>query len=62
VAVAATSYLVTTEDRTASPELQRFVADRMAARTIEVPSGHLSMITYPDRVARFLVEAACQAG
>ena len=53
-----TSYLVTTEDRTTAPELQRFVAERMGARTVEIPSGHLSMVTHPDRVARFLVAAA----
>jgi pimeloyl-ACP methyl ester carboxylesterase len=56
-----TSYLVTTDDRTTSPELQRFLALRMGARTIEVASGHLSMVTHPDRVARFLLDAARQA-
>jgi pimeloyl-ACP methyl ester carboxylesterase len=51
------SYLVTTEDRTTAPELQHFLAGRMAARKVEVPSGHLSLVTHPEQVARFLVEA-----
>lgn len=53
-----TSYLVTTEDRTTDPELQRFLAARMGARTIEIKSGHLSMITKPEQVSRFLLDAA----
>jgi len=53
-----TSYLITSDDRTTAPELQRFVAERMRARTSEVATGHLSMITRPDRVARFLLDAA----
>jgi pimeloyl-ACP methyl ester carboxylesterase len=51
------SYLVTTEDRTTAPELQHFLAGRMAARKTEVASGHLSMVTHPEQVARFLCEA-----
>jgi pimeloyl-ACP methyl ester carboxylesterase len=50
-------YLVTTQDRTTATELQRFVAQRMKAKTIEVRSGHLSMITQPRTVARFILEA-----
>jgi len=52
------SYLVTTQDRTTAPELQRFVAGRMTARTTEISSGHLSMISHPAEVAEFLLGAA----
>src|SRR3984957_4087123 len=35
-------YAVSTEDRTINPELERFMAKRMGAKTIEVKSSHLS--------------------
>jgi pimeloyl-ACP methyl ester carboxylesterase len=50
-------YVVTTQDRTTAPELQRFVAKRMNADTIEVPSGHLSFITHPEVVTAFVLGA-----
>jgi predicted alpha/beta hydrolase family esterase len=52
-----TRYVITTDDRTTAPELQRFVAQRMGARTLEINSGHLSMITHPDTVAPFILDA-----
>lgn len=51
------SYVVTTADRTTSPELQRFVATRMKARTTVVNSGHLSFLTHPDTIARVILDA-----
>src|ERR1700748_924182 len=36
-------YAVSTEDRTINPDLQRFMAKRMSAKTIEVKSSHLSL-------------------
>lgn len=50
-------YAVSAEDRTINPDLERFMAKRMNASTIEVPAGHLSMISHPDRIAG-LIEAA----
>src|SRR5262249_7881660 len=38
-------YAVSTQDRTTSPELERFLANRMHATTIEVDASHLSLIT-----------------
>ncbi|MEW2500975.1 alpha/beta hydrolase [Amycolatopsis sp. NPDC047767] len=55
------SYVITTADRTTSPELQRFVAARMKARTTVVDSGHLSFITHPDVVTRVILEAVHRA-
>jgi pimeloyl-ACP methyl ester carboxylesterase len=52
-----TRYLITTDDRTTDPQLQRFVAKRMGAKTLEINSGHLSLITHPDTVAPFILEA-----
>jgi len=41
------SYIVATKDRTAQPELQRFVAKRMSATTPEVASSHVPMLSNP---------------
>ena len=35
-------YAVSTEDRTINPDLERFMAKRMGAKTIEVKASHLS--------------------
>jgi pimeloyl-ACP methyl ester carboxylesterase len=51
-------YAVSTQDRTTSPELQRFVAARMKAKTIEVASSHVSLISHPREIAGVIVEAA----
>ncbi|MBB3964208.1 pimeloyl-ACP methyl ester carboxylesterase [Rhizobium metallidurans] len=51
-------YAVSTEDRTINPDLERFMAKRMSARTIELKSSHLSMISHPDEITRMIVEAA----
>jgi pimeloyl-ACP methyl ester carboxylesterase len=45
-------YAISRQDRTTSPELERFLADRMHATTIEIDSGHLSLVTHPDQVAQ----------
>ncbi|SMD18298.1 alpha/beta fold hydrolase [Kibdelosporangium aridum] len=52
-----TRYLITTDDRTTNPQLQRFVAKRMGAQTAEVSTGHLSFIVRPSLVARFILDA-----
>lgn len=51
-------YVITTDDRTAAPELQRYVARRMNARTTTVATGHLSILIRPDVAARVILEAA----
>jgi pimeloyl-ACP methyl ester carboxylesterase len=51
-------YAVSRQDRTISPELERFLATRMGASTIEVDAGHLSLITHPDEVADLILYAA----
>lgn len=54
-------YAVSTEDRTINPDLQRFMAKRMGAKTIEVTASHLSLISRPDDIAGLILEAAGQA-
>ena len=56
-----TWYAVSTKDRTISPELERFLAKRMKARTIELESSHLSLISHPDEIANLILEAAGKA-
>ena len=51
-------YAVSVDDRTINPDLERFMAARMGARTIEVRSSHLSMISHPDEITRLILEAA----
>ncbi|UKK84478.1 alpha/beta hydrolase [Sphingopyxis sp. BSN-002] len=51
-------YAVSSEDRTINPDLERFMAKRMGAKTIEIEASHLSMISHPDAIARLIVEAA----
>ncbi len=51
-------YAVSSEDRTINPELERFMAKRMGAKTIEVKASHLSLISHPDVIAGLILEAA----
>src|SRR4029078_6056434 len=53
-------YAVSTEDRTINPDLERFMAKRMGARTIEVKASHLSLISQPEEITRLNREAAGQ--
>jgi pimeloyl-ACP methyl ester carboxylesterase len=54
-------YAVSTEDRTINPDLERFMAKRMGAKTIEVKASHLALISQPDTIAKLILEAAGQA-
>jgi hypothetical protein len=53
-------YAVSTEDRTINPDLERFMAKRMNAKTIEVKASHLSLISHPDAITRLILEAGGQ--
>ena len=53
-------YAVSTEDRTINPELERFMAKRMGAKTIEVKASHVSLISQPDTITKLILEAAGQ--
>ncbi len=52
------SYIVATEDRTVQPELERFVAKRMGAKTTEVASSHVAMLSHPTVVIEVIRAAA----
>lgn len=53
-----TFYIVGTEDRTVHPELERFVAKRMNAKTTELASSHVPMLSQPQRVYEVIRDAA----
>jgi pimeloyl-ACP methyl ester carboxylesterase len=53
-------YAVSTEDRTINPDLERFMAKRMSAKTIEVKASHLALISQPDAITNLILEAAGQ--
>ena len=53
-------YAVSTDDRTINPDLERFMAKRMSARTIELKASHLSLISQPEAISRLILEAAGQ--
>jgi len=55
-----TGYLVSCvapKDRTINPDLERFMAKRMGARTIEVNASHLALISQPDAITNLIMEA-----
>ena len=56
-----TWYSVSTRDRTTSPELERFLAKRMNAKTIELDSSHVAMISHPKEIADLIQAAATHA-
>jgi pimeloyl-ACP methyl ester carboxylesterase len=57
-----TWYQISTDDRTINPELQRFLAKRMDATTLELASSHLSLLSHPREIARFILSAAGHKG
>jgi pimeloyl-ACP methyl ester carboxylesterase len=54
-------YAVSKQDQTIAPDLERFLANRMKARTIEVDAGHLSLISHPKEIADLILAAAGRA-
>jgi len=56
-----TAYLVATQDRMIPPSVQRMMAKRSGAKTIEVASSHAVMLSHPREVAAFIASAAVAA-
>jgi pimeloyl-ACP methyl ester carboxylesterase len=53
-------YMIAQHDQALPPDAQRMFANRMGATTVEVPSGHLAMVSHPAEVAK-LTETAAEA-
>jgi pimeloyl-ACP methyl ester carboxylesterase len=51
-------FVVASNDRTISPDQERFTAERMGAKTITVPTSHVAMLAAPKEVAALIIEAA----
>ena len=51
-------YAVSKQDLTINPDLERYLASRMKATTIEVDAGHLSLISHPREIADLILKAA----
>jgi pimeloyl-ACP methyl ester carboxylesterase len=51
-------YIVAEADRAVHPDLQRFVAKRMGATTVETNSSHVPMLSQPDLVVGVIRQAA----
>ncbi len=51
-------YAVSKDDKTISPEFERFLAARMKATTIELDAGHLSLVSHPRQIADLILAAA----
>jgi pimeloyl-ACP methyl ester carboxylesterase len=51
-------YAVSKNDRTISPDLERFMANRMNATTIELEASHLSIVSKAKEVSDLILEAS----
>lgn len=51
-------YLVSQDDRAINPDLERFLARRIGATTVEVKASHVPFLTHPREVARLITTAA----
>src|SRR5437667_4742843 len=51
-------YAVSKFDQTISPDLERFLAARMNATTVELEAGHLSLVSHPQAIADLILAAA----
>jgi pimeloyl-ACP methyl ester carboxylesterase len=55
-------YLVAQNDEAIPPDAERLFASRMGATTVEVPSGHVAIISHPQEVADLIEKAAESVG
>src|SRR3984893_17606080 len=54
-------YLVATADEAIPPDAERLFAKRMGANPIEVPAGHLAMVSHPAETVKLIESAAAVA-
>lgn len=52
-----TWFVIASSDRTISPEQERSTAERMRAKTLTLPTSHVPMLSQPEKVAAFVIEA-----
>src|SRR5256886_15309455 len=54
-------YIVSQDDKAINPDLERFYANRMKAKTTEVKASHVPFLSHPPVVARVIEQAAAGA-
>jgi pimeloyl-ACP methyl ester carboxylesterase len=57
-----TWFIVAEHDKAITPGLEEWLAQRMNATTISLPTCHLAMLQEPQRVAEFIEQAAMAVG
>jgi pimeloyl-ACP methyl ester carboxylesterase len=55
-------FVVAENDRAISPDQERSTAERMKAKILSLPTSHLPMLSQPQKVADFVIEAAKSFG
>jgi pimeloyl-ACP methyl ester carboxylesterase len=51
-------YVVAANDRMIAPDLERRFAATANSKTITLPSSHVPMLSHPEEVAKFIIDAA----
>ncbi len=51
-------FLVAQNDQVIPPDAERLFAKRMGAKTVEIASSHVAMVSHPDDVCKLVVTAA----
>ncbi|MFP3569297.1 alpha/beta fold hydrolase [Paraburkholderia sp. SIMBA_030] len=51
-------YVLTTKDRAVSPEVEKFMADRMGAKVVSISSSHLAPVSHAGAIADVIDRAA----
>ena len=55
-------YIISADDRTVNPDMQRAIAQKINATTRTVPGSHMFILSQPVLVAAAIIEAAQQIG
>src|SRR6202045_3583958 len=55
-------YAVSKFDQTINPDLERFLAKRMNATTVELNAGHLSLVSHPKEIAALILATRGRRG
>jgi pimeloyl-ACP methyl ester carboxylesterase len=55
-------FQISANDKAQCAEVQRFMAKRMGATTIELSASHASPLSHPDEVAKLIMDSAEKAG
>jgi pimeloyl-ACP methyl ester carboxylesterase len=51
-------YLIAANDEAIPPDAERMFARRMGARSVEIASSHMAMVSHPEEVVELIVSAA----